>query len=124
VIDLGVGLSLYGAIRSVPIRDGVMPIAEVGLAGDLRPVFNLHRRVELGARMGFREFIISDKARDDLSDLKGVSVHHKRYLKDAISTCFQGPSRTAMVPDDGCQSAQRESIRNCRGCWKQHTVRT
>ncbi len=91
-IDLGVGLSLYSAIRNVPIRDGVMPIAEVGLAGDLRPVFNLHRRIELGARMGFGEVVISDKARDDLSDLKGVSIHRKRYLNDAISICFPRPA--------------------------------
>jgi len=38
-IDLGVGLSLYGALRNVAARDGVMPIAEVGLGGDLRPCF-------------------------------------------------------------------------------------
>jgi DNA repair protein RadA/Sms len=87
-IDLGVALSLYSAIRNVPIRDGVMPIAEVGLAGDLRPVFNLHRRIELGSRMGFKEFVISDKARDDLSDMQGVRIHRKRYLSDAIGVCF------------------------------------
>ncbi|MGB9666109.1 MAG: DNA repair protein RadA [Candidatus Cryosericum sp.] len=98
-IDLGVGLSLYSAIRNVPIREGVMPIAEVGLAGDLRPVFNLHRRIELGARMGFREFVISDKARDDLSDLKGISIHRKRYLSDVIGSCFSGAS-------DGGQGGQ------------------
>ena len=87
-IDLGVALSLYSAIRNIPIRDGVMPIAEVGLAGDLRPVFNLHRRIELGSRMGFKEFVISDKARDDLSDMQGVRIHRKRYLSDAIGVCF------------------------------------
>lgn len=94
-IDLGVGLSLYSAIRNVAMRDGVMPIAEVGLAGDLRPVFNLHRRIELGARMGFREFIVSDKARDDLSDLRGLTIHRKRYVSEAIATGFPRVSDTA-----------------------------
>ena len=84
-IDLGVGLSLYGAIRNVAMCDGVMPIAEVGLAGDLRPVFNLHRRIELGARMGFRDFIVSDKVRDDLSDLPGLAIHRMRYVSEAIA---------------------------------------
>jgi predicted ATP-dependent serine protease len=70
------------------MREGVMPIAEVGLAGDLRPVFNLHRRIELGARMGFREFIVSDKARDDLSDLRGLTIYRKRYIGEAIATGF------------------------------------
>ena len=91
-IDLAVDLSLYGAIRNVPIRDGLMPIAEVGLAGDLRPVFNLHRRIELGARMGFREFVISDKARDDLSDLGGLTIHRKRYVGEAVEVGFRGAS--------------------------------
>ncbi|MHB8070942.1 MAG: AAA family ATPase [Candidatus Cryosericum sp.] len=91
-IDLAVDLSLYGAIRNVAIRDGLMPIAEVGLAGDLRPVFNLHRRIELGARMGFREFVISDKSRDDLSDLRGVTVHRKRYVGEAAEIGFRGAS--------------------------------
>jgi DNA repair protein RadA/Sms len=97
-IDLGVGLSLYSAIRNVAMRDGVMPIAEVGLAGDLRPVFNLHRRIELGARMGFKEFIVSDKARDDLSDLHGLTIHRKRYVSEAIAASFP------RVPDAGGES--------------------
>ncbi len=95
-VDLAIILSLYGAIRNVAIRDGVMPIAEVGLAGDLRPVFNLHRRIELGARMGFREFIVSDKARDDLSDLDNlVIIHRKRYVGEAIEAGFHGTSAAA-----------------------------
>jgi DNA repair protein RadA/Sms len=91
-IDLAVDLSLYGAIRNVAIRDGFMPIAEVGLAGDLRPVFNLHRRIELGARMGFREFVISDKARDDLSDLSSLTINRKRYVGEAVEIGFRGVS--------------------------------
>ncbi len=91
-IDLAVDLSLYSAIRNVAIRDGLMPIAEVGLAGDLRPVFNLHRRIELGARMGFREFIISDKARDDLSDLGNLTIYRKRYVGEAAEIGFRGKS--------------------------------
>jgi DNA repair protein RadA/Sms len=89
-IDLAVDMSLYSAIRNVALRDGLMPIAEVGLAGDLRPVFNLHRRIELGARMGFREFIISDKARDDLSDLGGLTIHRMHYVGEAVEIGFRG----------------------------------
>ena len=87
-IDLALGWSLYSAIRNTPVRDAVMPVAEVGLAGDLRPVLNLHRRIELGARMGFREFVISDKARDDLSDLGGITLHRKRYVAEAMAIGF------------------------------------
>ena len=87
-IDLALGWSLYSAIRNTPVRDAVMPVAEVGLAGDLRPVLNLHRRIELGARMGFREFVISDKARDDLSDLSGITLHRKRYVAEAMAIGF------------------------------------
>lgn len=95
-IDLGLGWSVYGALRNTPVRDAVMPVAEVGLAGDLRPVFNLHRRIELGARLGFREFVISDKARDDLSDLKGITLHRKRYIAEAIAIGFpHGPEPAA-----------------------------
>jgi DNA repair protein RadA/Sms len=89
-IDLAVDMSLYSAIRNVALRDGLMPIAEVGLAGDLRPVFNLHRRIELGARMGFREFIISDKARDDLSDLGDLTIHRMHYVGEAVEIGFRG----------------------------------
>ncbi len=88
-IDLAVGLSLYSTIRNTAIRNGVMPIAEVGLAGDLRPVCNLHRRLELGARMGFREFIISEKSRDDLSDLDGLMIHRKTYIAEAVEVGFR-----------------------------------
>lgn len=92
-IDLGVAMSLYGALRNAPLRNSLMPIAEVGLAGDLRPVANLHRRVELGARMGFHDFIVSDKTRDNLTDISGIAVHRVRYIREALAMAF--PSEKA-----------------------------
>jgi DNA repair protein RadA/Sms len=87
-IDLALMCSLYGAVRNLPVKDGVMPVAEVGLAGDLRPAMNLRRRIELGKRMGFSDFIVSDRAHDDIADIAGVRIRRTRYVREALEIAF------------------------------------
>ncbi|MCL4121316.1 UNVERIFIED_CONTAM: hypothetical protein GTU68_001431 [Idotea baltica] len=56
--DVAVCAALTSSIRDVTIPEDIIAIGEVGLAGELRSVAGLERRLAEAARLGFRRAII------------------------------------------------------------------
>ncbi|GAA4200463.1 DNA repair protein RadA [Actinocatenispora rupis] len=56
--DLAVGLAVASAARDFPIPASLVAIGEVGLAGEVRPVSAVPRRLAEAARMGFTRALI------------------------------------------------------------------
>ncbi len=56
--DLAVALSVASSLAGVVIPPDVVAIGEIGLAGELRPVPHLERRLSEAARIGFTKAII------------------------------------------------------------------
>ncbi len=57
-VDLAVGLAVASAIADVSVPPDLVAIGEVGLAGEIRRVTGLQRRMAEAERMGFRRAII------------------------------------------------------------------
>ncbi|HEY3504792.1 MAG TPA: DNA repair protein RadA [Actinocatenispora sp.] len=56
--DLAVGLAVASAARDFPIPADLVAIGEVGLAGEVRPVSAVPRRLSEAARMGFTRALV------------------------------------------------------------------
>ncbi|OBJ70601.1 DNA repair protein RadA [Mycobacterium sp. 1274756.6] len=56
--DLAVAMALTSALVEVPLPGGCVSIGEVGLAGDLRPVVGMERRLAEAARLGFTTALV------------------------------------------------------------------
>ena len=56
--DVAVCAALTSSIRDIVIPDDIIAIGEVGLAGELRSVAGLERRLAEAARLGFKRAII------------------------------------------------------------------
>jgi DNA repair protein RadA/Sms len=56
--DLGVALSLVSAVTGIAIGEDVVALGEVGLAGELRQVPAVERRLAEAARLGFRRAVV------------------------------------------------------------------
>jgi len=56
-LDLAIGLAVYSAVMGKPIPDTVAAVGEVGLAGELRSVEGLERRLREGKRAGFSRLV-------------------------------------------------------------------
>jgi len=56
--DLPVALALYSSLTDKPIPDKLIAIGEVGLAGEIRNVSHIVKRVEEARRMGFEICIV------------------------------------------------------------------
>jgi DNA repair protein RadA/Sms len=56
--DLAITLALAGAITDRPLPHGTVAFGEIGLAGEVRPVTGVHRRLAEAARLGFTRAVV------------------------------------------------------------------
>lgn len=80
--DLAVALATWSALHERPLPAKTVVIGEVGLAGELRRVPNLERRLSEAARLGYKHAITP--AVGDI-DAAGIHVRQAATLREAIS---------------------------------------
>ncbi len=77
--DLAIALAVAGAALDRPMPQGVIAIGEVGLAGEVRPVTGIGRRLAEAARLGYRRAIIpagsDDPAPEGMVVLEAGDIH-------------------------------------------------
>ena len=61
--DLALGLALASAHRNQPLPPDLVALGEVGLAGDIRPVRDVARRLRAAGRLGFGRALVPPGAR-------------------------------------------------------------
>jgi DNA repair protein RadA/Sms len=80
--DLAVALAVASAHTDLPLRSGLVVIGEVGLAGELRPVVGVSRRLAEAARLGFTHAIIPQGCEDVAPS--GLAVLEAADLRAAL----------------------------------------
>ena len=87
--DLGLALSIVSNVRNRPLPDGLVVIGELGLAGEVRRVGQLERRLTEAARHGLVRALIPAGLKAGRPS--GLEVIEVRTLADAISAAFSSP---------------------------------
>jgi DNA repair protein RadA/Sms len=59
--DLGILLAIASSIRNIPIDRNTVIIGEVGLGGEVRPVFGIQGRLNEAEKLGFKRALIPHK---------------------------------------------------------------
>ncbi len=90
--DLGLALSIYSNTRDSPLPDGLVAIGELGLAGEVRRVGQLDRRLQEAARHGLTRALIPAGSKAGRPD--GLDVVEVRTLAEAISAAFSSPMKS------------------------------
>ena len=77
--DLGVAAAVASSLRNRPVDESVVAIGEVGLAGELRAVPQVEKRLQEAARLGFRRAVVPrhgapEHAPDGLEAVEADSV--------------------------------------------------
>lgn len=80
-VDLGVALAVASAVTGVAVPADLVVCGEVGLAGELRQVGRLDRRMAEAARLGFRRVLVPVTAP---SPPDGCRAIRSRGLREAI----------------------------------------
>jgi DNA repair protein RadA/Sms len=68
--DLGLCVAIASSIKNKAIAKGIVLIGEVGLGGEVRPVFGLEPRLREADKLGFKTAIVPQKGMRDLSRFK------------------------------------------------------
>ncbi len=79
--DLAVALAVTSASRDLPLPADVVALGELGLAGDVRAVSGLHRRLAEAHRLGFRRALVPPGAGDGPQGMRLIEVE---YMSDAV----------------------------------------
>jgi DNA repair protein RadA/Sms len=87
--DLGLALSIVSNSHNRPLPDGLVVIGELGLAGEVRRVGQLERRLAEAARHGLARALIP--AGGKAGRPSGLEVIEVRTLAEAISAAFPTP---------------------------------
>jgi DNA repair protein RadA/Sms len=82
-VDVALALAVASAVLQFPVARTTAAIGEVGLAGELRAVGALTRRVREAQRLGATAVVVPSEG--ELEDVPGVTVHRCRSLLEAIA---------------------------------------
>ena len=81
-VDLALALAVASAAQGFAVSRDLVAVGEVGLAGELRAVSGLTRRVREARRLGATRAVVP--AAGDLDDVEGISVARCATLAEAI----------------------------------------
>ncbi len=94
--DLPVALALYSALTDKPIHDQLIAIGEVGLAGEVRNVSQIVKRVEEARRMGFTFCIVPKQSLSSLpKNSHSLRIFGVSNLKQAFSVLAKLSTETS-----------------------------
>jgi len=68
--DLGLTLAIASSMKNKPVGKGTVMIGEVGLGGEVRPVYSIESRLKEAEKLGFKHAIIPHKGMRDLGSSK------------------------------------------------------
>lgn len=85
-LDLALISAIISSYRNKPIREGLVIFGEVGLAGEIRQVSDVKKRIVEAEKLGFREVILPKSSLDG-SEFR-IKLHEVEKLTDVLDLLF------------------------------------
>ncbi len=86
-VDLALALAVASAAVGFAVSRSLVAVGEVGLAGELRAVSGLSRRVREAKRLGARDVVVPTSG--ELDEVEGISVRRCATLAEAMAVARQ-----------------------------------
>lgn len=97
--DLGLALAIAGSRLDRPARGRLVAIGEVGLAGEVRPVPDLARRVREAVLLGYGPIVVPGSQVDD-ARVPGAEVLGVATLAEAVEVALGPKRKKERVPEE------------------------
>lgn len=91
--DLAVALAVASAVTDRPMVEHSVAFGELGLAGELRPVTGIPRRLSEAARLGFHTAFVPPGVLGTGPTIEGMRVVECPDIRTAVGAALQGPPR-------------------------------
>lgn len=82
--DAAIMLALASGFKNIPISDEVIAIGEIGLAGEIRSVSFLQKRINEAARLGFKVIVVPKRNMSKITCPDGVNLIGVKSIFDAV----------------------------------------
>jgi DNA repair protein RadA/Sms len=82
--DLAIALAMASSVSDLALPPGTVAMGEVGLAGEIRAVSGIPRRLAEAARLGFRIAIVPAGAQGSEPTPPGMNVIEVRDIRQAV----------------------------------------
>lgn len=82
--DLAAALALISSIRDIPLPDDVIAVGELGLAGEVRAVPHIEKRIREAERLGFRRIIVPERGYDKAFSSDSITTIPVKGIFDAV----------------------------------------
>jgi len=90
-VDLAVALALASSVAGLALPPGLIVVGEVGLAGEVRNVAGVPRRIAEAERMGFRQAIVpAGSAGSGTGGDSSMEVFEVAEVRDGLKAAFRG----------------------------------
>jgi DNA repair protein RadA/Sms len=89
--DLAVALAMASAVKDSPLPTDAVAFGELGLAGELRPVTGIPRRLAEAARLGFRTAYVPSGTAGNGPAPDGMTVVECPDIRTAVRAALQSP---------------------------------
>ncbi|MBU4226923.1 DNA repair protein RadA, partial [bacterium] len=87
-LDLAIIMAIASSFKDVPIDPDTVIFGEVGLAGEVRMVNQVEKRIQEVSKMGFKRCIIPKsnlKSLSNFSSKKGLEIIGVKTVQEAIN---------------------------------------
>lgn len=102
-VDLGIALAVASATTDLPVPDDMVACGEIGLAGEIRQVGQLDRRLEEAARLGYRRALVPASVGEcsaDIDLIRVSSLHRAISVAGLLSRSGAPDLHLTAVQDD------------------------
>ena len=86
-IDLAVIAAILSSNEDIPIEKGICFAAEVGLAGEIRPVQRVEQRIMEAEKLGYTTIVVSKNNKIGLKNTK-ITIQMATRIEDVVSSLF------------------------------------
>lgn len=109
--DLAVVLAIAGAVTDLALDPGTVAIGEVGLAGEVRSVPGMPRRLAEAGRLAFTRAIVPAGVRGSVPVPAGVEIVEVTDLAGALTAAIGAGAGRAAAPRPGPSGHPRPALR-------------
>ncbi len=87
--DLGIATAIVSSFKSIQIPSGTILIGEIGLGGQLRPVRQIHQRIQEAMRLGFTRVIIPNESKVNIiKNNNKIKILKASKINEALKLAF------------------------------------
>lgn len=81
--DLGVCLAIFSSLKNQAIKPGTLILGEVGLGGEIRPVYQINKRIHEASKLNFKQIItpVLKTSKENLIQVKDIKEAIERINK-------------------------------------------